>query len=117
MQHVSTRMTNDWMLISPVESVGDDVVMHKLPSSSKLNGDIELKNGKALIKCLWHEVQYKDDFFQNLQKDYFKIYVQLFFQAAAKSLNFVALRFLVVFKKKKISTTKCMLYAEIHQFM
>lgn len=39
-------------------------------------------------------------FFQNLQKDYFKIYVQLFFQAAAKSLNFVALRFLVVFFKK-----------------
>lgn len=100
MQHVSTRMTNDWMLISPVESVGDDIVMHKLPSSSKLNGDIELKNGKALIKCLRHEVQYKDDFFQNLQKDYFKIYVQLFFQAAAKSLNFVALRFLVVFLKK-----------------
>lgn len=55
-------------------------------------------------------------FFQNLQKDYFKIYVQLFFQAAAKSLNFVALRFLVVFFKK-YSTTKCMLYAEIHQFM
>lgn len=56
MQHVSTRMTNDWMLISPVESVGDDVVMHKLPSPSKLNGDIELKNGNALIKGLRHEV-------------------------------------------------------------
>lgn len=55
-------------------------------------------------------------FFQNLQKDYFKIYVQLLFQAAAKSLNFVALRFLVVFLKK-YSITKCMLYAEIHQFM
>lgn len=44
-----------------------------------------------------YTVQYKDDIFLNVQKDYFKIYVQLYFQGAAKSLHFVALRFLVFF--------------------
>lgn len=38
------------MLVLPVESVGDDVIVHKLPSPPKLNRHIELKNKSALIR-------------------------------------------------------------------
>lgn len=38
---------NQRLLISPVESVGDDVVVHKLPSPAKFNRDVELENTEA----------------------------------------------------------------------
>lgn len=100
MQHVSTRMTNDWMLISPVESVGDDIVMHKLPSSSKLNGDIELKNGKALIKCLRHEVQYKDDFFSESPKGLFQDLCPTSFPSSCQIFKFCGIKIFSCFFKK-----------------
>lgn len=36
------RKQNDCWFVSPVESVGDDVVVHKLPPPPKLDGDVEL---------------------------------------------------------------------------
>lgn len=48
LQPFSRRQTdlqqNDWLLNSPVESVGDDAVVHELPSPPKLDGDVELQN-------------------------------------------------------------------------
>lgn len=38
---------NRGLLISPVESVGDDAVVHKLPSPPELNRDVELENREA----------------------------------------------------------------------
>lgn len=38
---------NQWLLISPVESVGDDAVVHKLPSTAKFNRDVELEKREA----------------------------------------------------------------------
>lgn len=38
---------NQRLLISPVESVGDDVVVHKLPSPAEFNRDVELENTEA----------------------------------------------------------------------
>lgn len=38
---------NHRLLISPVESVGDDAVVHKLPSPPEFNRDVELENTEA----------------------------------------------------------------------
>lgn len=77
--YTNKPFANDWLLISPVESVGDDAVMHKLPSPPKFNRDVELNNErKALTK--W--VIKKHSASQKTQEDYVLIYVQLHHQAA-----------------------------------
>lgn len=43
-----------WLLISPVESVGDDVVVNKLPSPAELNRDVELKEADRWE--MWGEI-------------------------------------------------------------
>lgn len=44
---------NRGLLISPVESVGDDAVVHKLPSPPELNRDVELENREADWSEMW----------------------------------------------------------------
>lgn len=44
---------NQWLLISPVESVGDDAVVHKLPSPPEFNRDVELENREADWTKMW----------------------------------------------------------------
>lgn len=46
-----------WLLISPVESIGDDVVVHKLPSPPEFNGDVELENREADRSQMWGRIQ------------------------------------------------------------
>lgn len=44
---------NHWLWVSPVESVGDDAVMHKLPSPPEFNRDVELENREADWSEIW----------------------------------------------------------------
>lgn len=99
-----------WLLISPVESVGDDAVMHKLPSPPKFNRDIELKNErKALTK--WGRKKHSPS--QKTQENYFLIYAQLYYQAAVTFGDFVVSVWWCCFE---YCTSESILYVKIQQW-
>lgn len=64
---MAAALLNQWLLSSPVESVGDDAVMHKLPSPPKFNRDVELENREADWSEMWGIIYFQ---LEERQKNY-----------------------------------------------